>query len=88
MAKILYAFVFLISYRLLWFSFPGSVETGRRVHKIPGGKKGDTKHVGHTSHVLCLAISSDGKYLVRRRFGWGALQCIYDVCAISHAVAV
>ncbi|XP_063072461.1 U3 small nucleolar RNA-interacting protein 2 isoform X2 [Engraulis encrasicolus] len=40
------------------------VETGRKVHKVPGGRKGtEDRHVGHTAHVLCMAISSDGKYL-------------------------
>jgi len=32
---------------------------------IPRGPKGSEKQPsGHTSHVLCLAVSSDGKYLV------------------------
>jgi len=32
---------------------------------IPRGRKGSEKQpAGHTSHVLCLAVSSDGKYLV------------------------
>lgn len=34
---------------------------------VPGGKKGtEERHMGHASQVLCMAISSDGKYLV-----WG-----------------
>lgn len=34
---------------------------------VPGGKKGtEEQHMGHASQVLCMAISSDGKYLV-----WG-----------------
>lgn len=33
---------------------------------VPGGKKGtEERHMGHASHILCMAISSDGKYLVR-----------------------
>ncbi|KAI0234113.1 U3 small nucleolar RNA-interacting protein 2 [Lamellibrachia satsuma] len=41
-----------------------SVETGKRVQVIPGGRKGtEAKHVGHTSHVLCLAVTSDGRFL-------------------------
>ncbi|XP_071082885.1 U3 small nucleolar RNA-interacting protein 2-like [Haliotis cracherodii] len=40
------------------------VETGKKVKVIAGGKKGTEKtHVGHTSHILCLAISTDGKFL-------------------------
>lgn len=49
-------------------SFPaGEVESGKRLCVVPGGKKGtEEQHMGHASHVLCMAISSDGKYLV-----WG-----------------
>lgn len=44
----------------------GDVESGKKLHTIPGGRKGtEDRHVGHTAHILCLAISSDGKYLVR-----------------------
>lgn len=40
------------------------VESGKKLHTIPGGKKGtEDKHVGHTAHILCMTISSDGKYL-------------------------
>lgn len=47
----------------------GSVETGRKLHVIPRAKKGaQGQPAGHSSHVLCMAISSDGKYLVR--LGW------------------
>jgi len=45
--------------------FLGNVETGKKVHVIARGLKGSEKQpTGHTSHILCLAISSDGKYLV------------------------
>lgn len=44
----------------------GDVESGKKLHTIPGGRKGtEDRHVGHTAHILCMAISSDGKYLVR-----------------------
>ncbi|XP_042865784.1 U3 small nucleolar RNA-interacting protein 2-like isoform X2 [Penaeus japonicus] len=37
---------------------------GKRVATIPGGRKGTEKvHVGHTTHVYSLAVSSDGMYL-------------------------
>ncbi|XP_074861334.1 U3 small nucleolar RNA-interacting protein 2 isoform X2 [Carettochelys insculpta] len=40
------------------------VESGKKLHVIPGGKKGtEAQHVGHTTPVLCMAVSSDGKYL-------------------------
>lgn len=36
---------------------------------IPRAKKGPQgQPSGHSSHILCMAISSDGKYLVR--LGW------------------
>lgn len=42
----------------------GDVESGKKLHTIPGGRKGtEDRHVGHTAHILCMAISSDGKYL-------------------------
>ncbi|NWY75585.1 U3IP2 protein, partial [Erithacus rubecula] len=45
--------------------FPaGEVDSGKRLCVVPGGKKGtEERHMGHASHVLCMAISSDGKYL-------------------------
>uniref|UniRef100_A0A7N6AYD7 U3 small nucleolar RNA-interacting protein 2 n=1 Tax=Anabas testudineus TaxID=64144 RepID=A0A7N6AYD7_ANATE len=40
------------------------VASGKKLHTIPGGRKGtEDRHVGHTAHILCMAISSDGKYL-------------------------
>ncbi|NXD72776.1 U3IP2 protein, partial [Eolophus roseicapillus] len=40
------------------------VESGKKLCVVPGGKKGtEERHMGHSSHVLCMAISSDGKYL-------------------------
>lgn len=43
----------------------GEVESGKRLYVMPGGKKGTGQHMGHTAQVLCMAISSDGKYLVQ-----------------------
>ncbi|KAM7402230.1 hypothetical protein PAMP_017489 [Pampus punctatissimus] len=41
-----------------------NIESGKKLHTIPGGRKGtEDRHVGHTAHILCMAISSDGKYL-------------------------
>ncbi|NWX77445.1 U3IP2 protein, partial [Alca torda] len=40
------------------------VESGKRLCVVPGGKKGtEEQNMGHASHILCMAISSDGKYL-------------------------
>ncbi|KAL5014755.1 hypothetical protein ScPMuIL_009025 [Solemya velum] len=40
------------------------VEMKKKVFTIHGGRKGtEETHIGHTAHVLCLAISSDGKFL-------------------------
>ncbi|XP_073916573.1 U3 small nucleolar RNA-interacting protein 2 isoform X1 [Castor canadensis] len=49
-----------------------SVESGRKLHVIPRAKKGaEGQPPGHSSHILCMAISSDGKYLVRLGWPWG-----------------
>ncbi|XP_053545002.1 U3 small nucleolar RNA-interacting protein 2 [Bombina bombina] len=41
-----------------------SVQDGKKLKKVPGGRKGsEATHVGHTDHILCMAVSSDGKYL-------------------------
>ncbi|KAK3101547.1 hypothetical protein FSP39_004378 [Pinctada imbricata] len=40
------------------------VANRKRMQTIHGGLKGtEQSHTGHTSHVLCMALSSDGKYL-------------------------
>ncbi|KAM9326620.1 U3 small nucleolar RNA-interacting protein 2 [Gastrophryne carolinensis] len=58
-----------------------SVSEGKKVHKIPGGRKGcGNTHIGHTAHILCMAISSDGKYLAsgdsnKLIFIWNAETC-------------
>ncbi|POI24977.1 hypothetical protein CIB84_011273 [Bambusicola thoracicus] len=46
-------------------SGPGrEVESGKKLCVVPGDKKGtEGQPMGHTAHVLCIAISSDGKYL-------------------------
>ncbi|KAM3915521.1 U3 small nucleolar RNA-interacting protein 2 [Leptodactylus fuscus] len=58
-----------------------SISDGKKVHKIPGGRKGcEDRHVGHTAHILCMALSSDGKYLAsgdrnKLIFIWNAETC-------------
>ncbi|CAG8627919.1 2892_t:CDS:2, partial [Paraglomus occultum] len=39
------------------------IETGRKLHEFPGGRRGVKQFDGHTDHILALALSSDGKYL-------------------------
>ncbi|KAI8984324.1 WD40-repeat-containing domain protein [Mycotypha africana] len=38
-------------------------KTFKKLHTFPGGRKGVKNFDGHTDHILCLAISNDGKYL-------------------------
>ncbi|KAM4720888.1 U3 small nucleolar RNA-interacting protein 2 [Rhinophrynus dorsalis] len=58
-----------------------SICDGKKIHKIPGGRKGsEDTHVGHTAHILCMAVSSDGKYLAsgdrnKLIYIWDAVTC-------------
>ncbi|XP_009458900.1 PREDICTED: U3 small nucleolar RNA-interacting protein 2 [Nipponia nippon] len=56
------------------------VESGKGLCVVAGGKKGaEERHRGHASHVLCVSISSDGKYVVRARdagAAMGSIDCI------------
>lgn len=48
------------------------MESRKKLHVIPGAKKGmEDGHIGHAAHILSMAISSDGKYLVRGGFVLG-----------------
>uniref|UniRef100_A0A8C2KWP3 U3 small nucleolar RNA-interacting protein 2 n=1 Tax=Cyprinus carpio TaxID=7962 RepID=A0A8C2KWP3_CYPCA len=59
------------------------VEGGKKVHKIAGGRKGtEARHVGHTAHILCMAISSDGKYLASGDMN--KLILIWDPVTCKH----
>ncbi|XP_078596302.1 U3 small nucleolar RNA-interacting protein 2-like isoform X1 [Branchiostoma floridae x Branchiostoma japonicum] len=41
-----------------------NIAEGKKEKVVAGGRKGtEDKHQGHTAHVLCLAISSDNKFL-------------------------
>ena len=51
--------------RWCFYTLKGSLETGLKVKTVKGGRKGtEDVHIGHTDHILCMAISSDGKFLV------------------------
>ena len=44
----------------------GNVNDKKNVKVIPGGRKGtESRHIGHTTHVLALALSTDAMFLVR-----------------------
>nr|XP_005987145.2 PREDICTED: U3 small nucleolar RNA-interacting protein 2 [Latimeria chalumnae] len=70
------------------------VESGKKVHTIRRGRKGmEDKHVGHTAHVLCMAISSDGKYLAtgdknKLIMIWEAATCKHLYKFTGHKDAV
>ncbi|MGH0181316.1 UNVERIFIED_CONTAM: hypothetical protein FKN15_006650 [Acipenser sinensis] len=72
----------------------GDVETGKKLHTIPGGRKGtEDRHVGHTAHILCMAISSDGKYLAtgdrnKLIIIWEAAPCKHLYTFTGHRDAV
>lgn len=38
-------------------------QSGKKLHQVPGVKKPSDQPLGHTGHVLSLAISSDGAFL-------------------------
>nr|XP_028574561.1 U3 small nucleolar RNA-interacting protein 2 [Podarcis muralis] len=59
------------------------VESGKKVHVIRRGKKGTKdSHVGHTAHILSMAISSDGKYLATG--DRNKLILIWEAATCSH----
>ncbi|XP_033615410.1 U3 small nucleolar RNA-interacting protein 2 isoform X1 [Fukomys damarensis] len=71
-----------------------SVETGRKLHVIPRAKNGaEGQARGHSSHVLCMAISSDGKYLAsgdrsKLILIWEAQSCGHLYTFTGHRDAV
>ena len=58
----------------------GNIETGQKEGKILGCHKASEGSKGHKGHVLCLAITSDGKFLVRRN------KNNFFVCKLFHVV--
>uniref|UniRef100_A0A8D0BQG1 U3 small nucleolar RNA-interacting protein 2 n=1 Tax=Salvator merianae TaxID=96440 RepID=A0A8D0BQG1_SALMN len=59
------------------------VESGKKLHVIHRGKKGtEDGHAGHTAHILCMAISSDGKFLATG--DRNKLIMIWEASACKH----
>ncbi|XP_076985234.1 U3 small nucleolar RNA-interacting protein 2 isoform X2 [Tamandua tetradactyla] len=71
-----------------------SVESRRKLHVIPRAKKGaEGQPPGHSSHVLCMAVSSDGKYLAsgdrsKLILIWEAASCRHLCTFTGHRDAV
>ncbi|XP_042521977.1 U3 small nucleolar RNA-interacting protein 2 [Dipodomys spectabilis] len=71
-----------------------SVESGRKLHVIPRAKKAtEGQPTGHSTHVLCMAISSDGKYLAsgdrsKLILIWEAQSCRHLYTFTGHRDAV
>lgn len=58
---------------------PGDAVEGKRLHTIPGGRKGtEDTHTGHTDHIFCLAMSSDGKFLVSDTYQVYFVSCAFN----------
>lgn len=51
-------------FKKTYFSILGNLSSGNREVVFIGHRRGLTETVGHTGHVLALAISTDDKYLV------------------------
>ncbi|XP_008055980.1 U3 small nucleolar RNA-interacting protein 2 [Carlito syrichta] len=71
-----------------------SMESGRKLHVIPRAKKSaEGQPPGHSSHILCMAISSDGKYLAsgdrsKLILIWEAQSCRHLYTFTGHRDAV
>ncbi|NWY07631.1 U3IP2 protein, partial [Nothoprocta ornata] len=67
---------------------------GKRLCVVPRGKKGtEEQQPGHTAHILCMAISSDGKYLAtgdrnKLIMIWEAATCKHLYKFTGHRDAV
>uniref|UniRef100_A0A7N4NMH3 U3 small nucleolar RNA-interacting protein 2 n=1 Tax=Sarcophilus harrisii TaxID=9305 RepID=A0A7N4NMH3_SARHA len=70
------------------------VESGKKLHQIQRVKKGaEGQPPGHADHVLCMAISSDGKYLAsgdknKLILIWDAGTCRHLYTFTGHRDAV
>lgn len=70
------------------------VTSGKRIHTIEGKRKGaEERYIGHAAHILCMAISSDNKYLASGDQGnliliWEAATCKHLYKFTGHRSAV
>lgn len=62
----------------------GLLETGVKEVILSGHRKGVEGVIGHTGHILALAVSSDGKFLVSQHSlmwsMWLTFDCSYILC--------
>ncbi|XP_068702337.1 U3 small nucleolar RNA-interacting protein 2-like isoform X1 [Montipora foliosa] len=58
------------------------IETGCKQGKISGCHKANDGHKGHMGHVLCLAVTSDNKYLASG--GRDRVVHIWDATSLCH----
>lgn len=65
---------------LLCFFCAGNVETGKKEVVFSGHRKGIEGVVGHKGHVMGVAVSSDGKFLVSETISF------VNVARYSHAL--
>jgi hypothetical protein len=85
--RVIFPFEEVIVMLLYLLFFSGCLEDYKKLHTIRGGRKGtESTHVGHTACVLCLALSTDSKFLVSTctvtELGQVSfdLQLLQDIC--------
>ncbi|KAI9495493.1 WD40-repeat-containing domain protein [Zychaea mexicana] len=61
------------------------MKTFKKLHTFPGGRKGVKEYVGHTDHILCMAMSSDGEYLATG--GRDRIINVWSVQEDKHIIA-
>ncbi|KAI9259429.1 WD40-repeat-containing domain protein [Phascolomyces articulosus] len=61
------------------------MKTLKKLHTYPGGRKGVKDYVGHTDHILCMALSTDDEYLATG--GRDRVINIWSVKDNEHIVA-
>lgn len=75
----------MASFSFLTHKYLGDAFTMKKLHTFPGARKGVKEFAGHTDHILCLALSSDGQYLASG--GKDKAIHIWSVTEDKHIVA-